>query len=168
MCGQAARDTMKEPRRCTRWIRSQSASLVRATERSRSMPALLRTCMCHVRPRALAGGATCNVHAAECGDGGLHNLVAVLHRVVVGHRLASRSRDLLHDLVRGRTGLAAVAADVSAQVVHCALFRADAIKQCSAPPTTDAPREAKARAYARPRPVRKSPRCIMANEIKMK
>ncbi len=44
ICGQAARETMNEPRRCTRWIRSQSASLVRARERSRRMPALLINC----------------------------------------------------------------------------------------------------------------------------
>lgn len=49
MCGHAARDTINEPRRCTRWIKSQSASLVRAMDRSRRMPALLTTCATNMR-----------------------------------------------------------------------------------------------------------------------
>jgi len=42
--GQAARVTMNDARRCTRWMMSQSASPVRAIDRSRRIPALLITC----------------------------------------------------------------------------------------------------------------------------
>ena len=58
-----------------------------------------------------------DVHAAEGVEGVLDDAPALLHRLVVGHRLAARVDDLLDHLICGLAG-AAAAGHRPTQIVH--------------------------------------------------
>ena len=63
-----------------------------------------------------AGVVHHHIDAAEGVQGALHDLLAVGHRVMVGHRGAARLADFRHHLVR-RRGVGAFAVGAAAQVV---------------------------------------------------
>ena len=120
MCGHAARVQRNEPRRCTRWIRSQSTSLVRAIVRSRRMPALLMS---------WRGVSAIGIHGMEVRadhvdaavrvNRGLDHFLAILDAIIVCHGFAPSLHNLCYHRIGSSRRLVAVAAHIAAKVIHC-------------------------------------------------